>query len=179
MKTVLRLRLPAFLCLAIWLLAIAGCIPGPSLRLARTAPPENGGLYSLILYGGVGHDDFETLAVMDREGDPYRIVSWTGDIGVEEREHLTAAEAFREAKAFLGNQNTFRSVETLAITGPDGQVIGYELRPLFWLAGAGGEAIDTSYVLGKNDVVTFYVFLYRRFWKNTEDQEEHGLLIGR
>ena len=75
-------------------------MPGPSLRLARTAPPEDGGLYRLILYGGVGHDDFETVAVMDLEGDPYRTVSWTGDIGVEVREHLTRRKPSGRGKSF-------------------------------------------------------------------------------
>jgi hypothetical protein len=180
-KSFVRIRSACFLLAVLLLLTNAACMSGGrSLRLEPAAPPKGEMPYRLILYGGIGPDDFETMAVLDREDDRYRIVSYTGDIAVKVREGLPAAQALNQATGFLKRQNTFRDAEIMAITGPEGHVLGYEIRPLYRLLGdARGDAIDTSYVLGPEDTVTFYVFLRRRFWKGVSDGFEGsgGILL--
>lgn len=150
-------RWPAIACL---LFAVTACATGSGLRVVSTAlPPEDGRRYRLFLYGGIDFNDFESVAILDREDDRFLFVSHSGAIRVNLREGLTITEAQAEARHFLGRSNYFSDTEPKAILGPNGQVIGYEIRARYSpTAGRLGDDLDTTYLFGPDDTVTFYVY---------------------
>ena len=157
-EDILRLVLrPVVACL---LFTLPGCATGAALRLVPgTLPVEDGRRYRLFLYGGLDPNDFETVAVLDRQDDRFLIVSHTGTINVRLLEGLTITEAQAEANRFLGRNNFARGMETKAISGPDSQVIGYEIRSHYPLSvGHKADDLDTSYLFKPDNRVVFYVY---------------------
>lgn len=150
-------RWPALACL---LFAAVACATGTALRVVSTPlPPEDGRRYRLFLYGGLDSNDFETVAVLDREDDRFLIVSHSGALKVNLLEGLTITEARAEARRFLGRNNYFYAMDPRAITGPDGQVVGYEIRSRYSPSvGRKGDDLDTTYLFGPDNTVVFYVY---------------------
>ena len=153
-------RLARWSAIACLLFAVAACATGSGLRVVSTAlPPEDGRRYRLFLYGGIDSNDFESVAILDRKDDRFLFVSHSGAIKVNLREDLTITEAQAEARQFLGRNNYFFGMEPRAITGPDGQVIGYEIRGRYSPSvGRLADDLDTTYLFGPDDTVTFYVY---------------------
>lgn len=141
------------------LFALSACSTA-ALRLIPGEPPlTNGQRYRLLLYGGLDSNDFETVAVLDRQDDRFLIVSHTGTINVRVREGVTVTEALAEAKVFLGRNNYFAGMETRAIIGPEGREIGYEIRTSYSsAAGRLGDYLDTTYLPGPDETVILYVY---------------------
>jgi|GEM_PF-6075233 len=145
---------------AVMLFAFASCAPGSSLRLASTdLPLDDGRRYRLLLYGGMDFNDFEIMAVMDREDDRFLLVSHAGEHRLRTLEGLTMAEAREEARRFLGRNNYFHDLEPRVIIGPDGQPLGYEIRGSYSpSAGRRGDDLDSTYLLGPDNTVIFYIY---------------------
>jgi hypothetical protein len=157
-KRLLRLvRWPAVVCL---LFAAVACATGTALRLVSTPlPPEDGRRYRLFLYGGMDFNDFETVAILDREDDRLLLVSQSGALKVRLLEGLTITAAQAEARNFLRRNNYFLDIDPRAITGPDGQVIGYEIRSRYsHTVGRLADDLDTTYLFGPDNTVIFYVY---------------------
>jgi len=153
-------RLVRWSAIACLLFAAVACATGSALRVVPTAlASEDGRRYRLFLYGGMDSHDFESVAILDREDDRFLIVSQSGPIKVNLLEGLTITEAQAEARRFLGRNNYFKDMETRAIMGPDGQMIGYEIRSLYSPSvGRMGDDLDTTYLFGPDDTVIFYVY---------------------
>ncbi|MFA7383290.1 MAG: hypothetical protein WC001_07555 [Desulfurivibrionaceae bacterium] len=153
-------RLVRWSAIACLLFAAAACATGSGLRVVSTSlPPEDGRRYRLFLYGGIDSNDFESVAILDREDDRFMFVSQSGAIKVDLRQGLTISEAQAEARHFLGRNNYFFDMEPKAIIGPDGQVAGYEIRGLYSPSvGRRADDLDTTYLFGPDDTVTFYVY---------------------
>lgn len=99
------------------------------------------------------------MAILDREDDPYRIVSHTGEIRVKSKEGLQLAEALAEARQFLGRHNEFRGLEIRELRLADGHLPGYEIRTDYSpTAGRLGELLDTTYLPGPEQTIIFYVY---------------------
>lgn len=140
-------------------LAVA-CASGSALHLVSTLlPPEDGRHYRLFLYGGLDSNDFESVAILDQEDDRFLVVSYSGTIKVNLLEGLTITEAQAEARRFLGRNNYFNGMESRAIIGPDGQVIGYEIRSRYSPpVGRRADDLDTTYLFGPDNTVIFYIY---------------------
>lgn len=140
--------------------AINACVSGVPLRLAATdLPLDDGRRYRLLLYGGMDANDFEILAIMDREDDHVLLRSHAGEHRLEVLEGLSMTEARSEARRFLGRNNYFHGLEPRMIFGPDGQPLGYEIRGSYSSsAGRKGDYLDTTYLPGPDNSVIFYVY---------------------
>ncbi len=150
----------------IMLLALTACAAGNLLntRYVKDLGAESG-TFRLILYGGKNTHDYETVAILDRENDPYTIVPFGEDYSYRLVEHVSMAEAVRQGQQFIGNTNFYRTMESKSIIGPDGSVIGYELRPLYMslFVGGTGDVLSTSYLLKEGNTVVAYIHLDYQF----------------
>lgn len=157
-------RRPAVIGLLLGLgLGLTACGPGlgPSLRLHPASLPEKdpGITYRLLMYGGMDPNDFETVAILDREDDPWRMVSYTGEIRVKTQEGLTLAEAVTAARQFLSRHNAFQGLEIRELRMADGHTPGYEIKTDYSpTAGRWGDLLDTTYLPGPEQTIIFYVF---------------------
>lgn len=164
-------RLGRWPVVAALLFAAVACATGTALRLVATVlPPEDGRRYRLFLYGGLDSNDFESVAILDREDDRLLLVSHSGPVKVNLREGLTITEAQTEARRFLGRNNYFSGMEPRAITGPDGRVIGYEIRSRYSPSvGRLADDLETTYLPGPDDTVIFYVYYPPEVGRGAED----------
>jgi hypothetical protein len=103
------------------------------------------GTYNLILYGGRHINDLETAAFLDREGDQYEFEPYAPEFDYKIKRGVPAEEALKEAKKFVSFHNAFWRSQLSRILDEKGNVIGYELRPLY-----------RSFVYGRDDLLEIY-----------------------
>ena len=128
------------------------------------------GTYTLILYGSNHSNDLETVAVLDREGDAYDIEPYAPDWRYERVKGVGADEALERARAQVNFHPSFMRTYLKRIIGPDGSVIGYEVRPMYFLLSYGElDVIDVWYVPKDGGKVRMYVRL-----KDRVDIRLHG-----
>lgn len=144
-------------------LAATSCGTGNLLPTSRTMEGRAvEGTFTVILYGGQNANDFETVAILDRQGDVYQFETFGGRYSATVFEGMNTKEALDKAKRFVGQHTAFRAAETRVIKGPAGALLGYEIRPIFSSTVAGGrELLDTRYVLQPDNIIMVYVYLNR------------------
>ena len=89
------------------------------------------GTYFVTLYGRRNARDVETVAVLDMENDDFQLIAPHSMNYQTIYKNAGAEEAYKLAADFLGSLVIINRIERRTIFGPEGQVIGYELRPLF------------------------------------------------
>ncbi|MEJ2697526.1 MAG: hypothetical protein P8013_12885 [Candidatus Sulfobium sp.] len=169
---------PAALCLlAAFLITGSSCAIRPRLEVQRAASAGVKGRYSLILYGCTHFNDLRTLAILDREGDPYTIEPYVPDFDYRVIKNLPAQEALKRAESFAGgcNSDFMRSMLSVILT-KDGAVAGYELMPLYWAYIYGeSEVLNTYYFLQKNKIIAVIKLKHRvRLMKGSGFGERGG-----
>jgi len=122
--------LPLAVLLAFCIGSIAFAFETP-LKTAEASPSEIAGIFTLILYGGNYADDLETVALLDLEGDRYRFEPFAPDFDYRLRPGMQAKEAFATAEKFVIFHNAFWRSQLSKILDRGGNVIGFELRPLY------------------------------------------------
>lgn len=114
--------------------------------LASAAEPTES--YTLIFYGGRHSNDLETIAFLDREGDGYTFEVYAPDFDYSIERGVSAAEALKKAKEFVGWHNAFSYAQTKELNDRSGKFIGFEVRPFYM-----------PFVFGVSDVMdVFYNF---------------------
>ena len=150
-------------------LTLQACAPGNALR---TDVPRSGdiqGTYTLILYGGNYGDDLETVAFLDKEGDRYTLEPYAPDFVFRARKGLTADRALREAGEFVRSHADFHQEQVRGIRGENGEIIGYEIRPLYLPITYGtDDVLDIDY-WAREDRVLVYVKLKPSVEKRRND----------
>jgi hypothetical protein len=117
-----------------------------SLKTEAANPSEVKGTFTLILYGGNYYDDLETMAILDREGDPYTLDLYVPDFDYRVRKGVSAKEALAEAGKFVRFHPSFWHSQLSKIMDGKGDVIGYELRPLYYPITYGvNDVLDVHY----------------------------------
>jgi hypothetical protein len=101
------------------------------LKTIEASPSEITGTFTLILYGGNYADDLETIAILDLEGDRYRFEPFAPDFDYRLRPGMPAKEAFATAEKFVSFHSAFWRTQLSKILDRSGNVIGFELRPLY------------------------------------------------
>ncbi len=141
------------------LLLTVSCTGGTVLRTDYVKPPvADAGLFSLILYGGQNIHDLETVTILDKEGDMYHVQPYSPEFNYRINKNLKLDEALEQAENFLGNLHFFHQTGTRVIKDPNGEIIGYELRPLFMSVHFSvTDPVETSYVLMEDNSVRVYV----------------------
>jgi hypothetical protein len=101
------------------------------LRTLEAKDDEVSGSFTLILYGGRHVNDLETIAILDREGDQYEFEPYAPEFDYKVKKGLPAGDALNEAKQFVSFHNAFWRSQLSKILDDKGNIIGYEVRPLY------------------------------------------------
>jgi hypothetical protein len=146
------------ICLFVLVCCVA-CAPGIRLNVQGTPDAEVAGIYTVIFYGCNFSEDPETVAFLDREGDPYTLEPYAPDSNYRVRQGVPAKDAFIMADHFLRCNTAFRGTQTRRIVGPGGETVGYEVRPFYdALVYGAGDVLAVDYWL-KGDRVVAYIRL--------------------
>jgi hypothetical protein len=100
----------------------------------RTEPVEKFalmGTYQVILYGANHFNDIATVALLIPEGSKYVFDIFAPDFNYRTITGLPAEAALEKAVKFVGWHSDFLRSQTSRIIDLNGQVIGYEVRPLY------------------------------------------------
>jgi hypothetical protein len=146
------------ICLFVLVCCLA-CAPGIRLNVQGTPDAEVAGIYTVIFYGCNFSEDPETVAFLDREGDPYTLEPYAPDSNYRVGQGVPAKDAFIMADHFLRCNTAFRGTQTRRIVGPGGETVGYEVRPFYdALVYGAGDVLAVDYWL-KGDRVVAYIRL--------------------
>jgi hypothetical protein len=118
------------------------------LRTESAEVSAMNGYLTLILYGARFADDIETIVIFDIEGDKYNFEPFAPDFDYKIKRGVQAKEALAEAEKFVSFHNSFWRSQLSRILDPNGNIIGYELRPLY-----------NNFVYGISDVMDVYYWL--------------------
>lgn len=144
-------------CLAAFLLASSFCVscaPGIRLHSEGAGDFEVTGNYRVILNGCNFLNDLETIAFLDKEGDQYTFEPYIPDFNYREKKEVAAADALAVAKKFVGCNTSFKGVRLSSIVTPNGDILGYEVRPLYLPFTYGvDDVLYTSYIMHGDKVV--------------------------
>jgi len=115
------------------------------LKTEGAKADEVTGIYTLILYGGRHINDLETIAILDKEGDPYEFEPYAPKFDYKVKKGVAAVEALNEAKKFVNFHSTFWRSQLSRILDIKGDTIGYEVRPLYY-----------PFVYSRDDILEVY-----------------------
>lgn len=155
----------SYITVTVLLFSLLACVSGQILTTNRANIPQDGSeTYTLILYGGQNTNDLELLAVLDREDDSYSMEPFGGELNADIKQGMTLANAYEEAKRFVGQHTAFLTYETRIINGPGDGILGYEVRPIFLATATGNsDPLDSTYLLLPDNIVKVYVNVDRGF----------------
>jgi hypothetical protein len=131
---------PLFLLCA---LSYTSCTPGIRLNTQAAQDSQVAGTYTVIFYGCNFLDDLETIAFLDKEDDRYTFEPFAPDFNYRVKKGIDAKDALAEATKFISCNSSFSRAQLSRILAPDGDTIGYEVRPLYH-----------SFTYGVNDVLS-------------------------
>ena len=153
-----------YLLISILTIIVSGCVAGKPLS---TQMLKDAGLdktaYNVILYGMETPYDVETVAVLDKTDDAFQIIS-ASQLNYSVYENLSTEDAMQLATSFLKRSVIYKAQEQRAILSPEGQIIGYEIRPIFNSSQVNNNYYYSSYSLQPDGTVQFQVF-WQGFYK--------------
>ncbi len=163
-----------------FLLLLGSCVGGEYVRTEGLETTEGvSGAFRLILFGGAYLHDFEAVAVLDLEGDGYRIVPHAPAHRYSVSEGLDARTAFAKARHFALDQMKSNGVLLKRVLDMEGAAIAYEVRPLYQAFAFGlRDIMDVSYYLREGGEVRMVVRL-RDEVDRMRDEEGEGYIWGR
>ena len=130
------------------------CTQGIRLNTQGAQDSEVTGNYTVIYYGCNFFNDLETIAFLDREDGKYPFEPYAPDFEYRVKKGLSAKEAMESAMKFVSCNASFNRAQVSGILGPDGETIGYEVRPIYqpFTYGA-GDFLYVNYSLRDGKVV--------------------------
>lgn len=112
------------------------------------------GVFSLILYGSRHLNDIETIVILDIEGDSYSFEPYAPEFDYKIKKGIPAKEALEEAERFVSWHSLFHYSQLSKILDEKGNVIGYEIRPLYQpLAFGVSDVLDVDYRVKDSRVI--------------------------
>ena len=115
------------------------------LKTEAASSSEMTGTYRLILYGHRFANNVETIAIFDRDGDGYALEPFAPDFDFKIKKDVPAADALKEAQEFVSFHRDFWRSQLSKIIDGKGNIIGFELRPLYY-----------PFVYGVSDILDVY-----------------------
>ena len=115
------------------------------LKTKEAKTEEVTGSLILILYGGSHMNDLETIAFLDKEGDQYEFEPYAPEFDYKAKKGVPAGDALNEARKFVSFHNAFWRSQLSRILDDKGNIIGYEVRPLY-----------RPFVYGRDDLLEVY-----------------------
>jgi len=155
MRSFVLMRKTALL-LVLLLLASCAAMTANHLKTAETTSAEIQGAYRVLLYGCRSVDDVENVAILDKEGDPFTFDIFAPDFEYKIKSGLSAADALSTAERFIQCSFHYERTQLSRIIGPSGEVIGYEVRPLYSPIRYGRyDLLDIHYTVKGDSIVTY------------------------
>lgn len=146
-------------CLFVFLF-FASCTPGGvRLSVQGIDAVDAAGTYTAVLYGCNFNDDPESIAFLDREGDPYVMEPYAPSFNFRTVKGLGAKDAFDLAEGFLHCSTSLQGYQIRQISAPGAGVIGYEVRPLSYPFVYGADDMLTVDYWMKDGRVTIFIRL--------------------
>jgi hypothetical protein len=120
-------------CVIAFLLSVSFCVScTPGIRLnTQGYNSAVTGTYNVIFYGCNFSDDLETIAFLDRADDRFTFEPFAPEFNYRVKKGVDANEALTEAYNFVNCNTSFRSAQLSRIMAPNGETLGYEVRPLY------------------------------------------------
>lgn len=149
------------LILIMTIIVINACAPANYLRTDRATAGDITGTYTLLLHGGRYIEDLENVAILDREGDPYIFRIYAPEYDFTVRKGLPAREALEEAEKHVRSHRSVHRTLLKSITDKDGNILGYELRPLyFYLEFGTSDILSVYHRISDGDVISSILLNY-------------------
>ena len=137
-------------------LLLAACAPGPRVELRPTSQVMPDTTYTLILHGCNFGNDPATVAFLRREDQPYTLTPYSPEFQYRLHFGLAADDALAQAREFVNCSPHFSHSSLRGIFAPDGNLIGYELRPFYQpLFSRWQDLLDISYSFREEQVVIY------------------------
>ena len=153
-------KIPVIL-LGIFLVTIlcgACAITRNTLKTEDGGLTETSGTYTIVRYGMSNPEEYTNFAIIFPEQGKYSFDIYKPDFEYRVEKGLTAKQAMESALEFVSRSPEFSRAQASKIIGPDGNVIGYEVKALYKKILFGMEDVAyLTYVLKENNVVIVYV----------------------
>lgn len=141
------------------MLVLTSCMTGTRLNTKSTQDAEITGTYDVIFYGCNYFNDPETIVFLDKAGDPYTFEPYAPDFNYRLKKGLTTTEALAEARNFPHCSSSFRNAQARSIVAPSGEILGYEIRPLYHSFAFGLDDVLSVHYRLKDDKVIISIAL--------------------
>jgi hypothetical protein len=149
-----RTRTPYLAAFLVTALLSASCAPGMHLDTRRAMESDVQGTYRVIFFGCNFFNDLETIVLLQNEESRYPFEPYAPDFQYSVTKGIPARDALASAEKFVKCSASFRRAELSSILAPDGTVLGYEVRPLYFPLTYGIEdVLDTNYFIKGDKVV--------------------------
>jgi hypothetical protein len=175
-----RARLTVFLMVIPLILALAACVPGVFLRTDPGRPDDlMKGTYTLFLYGCSYPHRIENAVILAPEGGRYPFEIYGPAFEYKVKTGVPAEAAFKEGEQFLQCSTYYRKSQLRRVLDPEGNTIGYELRPLYSPIDFGRDDVLTiMHKLTKDNKVLVFIRLDRDIERMLSDDNEPFLHDG-
>ena len=151
-RKLILLLVPAFFVAGMLILS---CDGGRYLRTGEVAAPDLTGTYTLILYGGDYPENGMKVAFLDKEGDRYSFRIFSPEYKYTVTREVPGREALERAERFVRSHRSFESFRLSRIIDEEGDVVGYELRPLYAKSEYGfSDILSVYYIIRDNKIIT-------------------------
>jgi hypothetical protein len=125
-----------------------------ALKTIDGGTPDSSGTYTVIRYSDNSYDDAIVFAIIVPEKGRYAFDIYKPGFDYKSAKGLTAKQAMDMAQAHVSTPLEFLRSQTSSIIGPEGKVIGYEVRALYKSIGFGMQDVMNIdyYLKGANRV---------------------------
>ncbi len=152
-------------------LALSSCTQGVYLKTETPGSAELTGTYTLILYGARYRDDIENLAIFAKDGTRYAFQVYAPRYRYKVEKRVPAKEALETAQEFIRFHRSFWQSQLSKILSPEGETIGYELKPLYYPIDTGYADVLSVYYVVEGNTVTAIVRLKPEIEKIFPDED--------
>jgi hypothetical protein len=153
------------------------CALSRHVRLKSEGVTDTGtvkGSYDLILYGNRYGDDIKTVAILDNTSDAYTFEPNAPAYDYTIKSGLEGNEALQEAANFVSSHSAYWTNRIKRISDSEGNVLGYEVRPLYRRHRYGySDMLNVDYFL-KDEKVSVFIGL-KTFIEKSFRKREHNL----
>lgn len=132
------------------------------------------GIYDLILHGNRYGDDLVTVAILDNASDSYVFEPYATAHDYTIKRGLEGTEALQEAANFVSSHSAYWTNRVRRISDSEGNVLGYEVRPLYHRHRYGySNLINVDYLL-KDKKVSVFIQLKTFIEKHIKKRENRS-----
>ena len=119
------------------------------------------GDYTVFLYGANNYNDIATVAILVPTDGHYKFEMFAPDWAYHTVKGVEGRDAVTMADKFVSWHSSVTRTQTSKILAPSGEVIGYEIRPLYMSTTFGREDVMyIDYFLKENNQIEVHVHLY-------------------